>query len=287
MATLDELELRLRALEQAQAAEPISYYTSIFSGEEMDQRLAAAGVLGAASTPQEALAALGAGVQENELDNAYFVGGGTGYGVFPVNQRGVAQSSGESAMFDRWNLYISTGGSVSLTENGLTVVGGNPYTVIKQMLKRALPVGAMYSMSVLQHDGSFYAGVVTIPAKDAYSQSIPIFSNGSQFRMYGPNSFELVVFNGDTLTETEIIKLEPGKIQTAAYKKSDGKWAMIPQGLDYRQELAKCQAYFQLYHTQALRPTYAADCRPVMRIDPTTGTLVINGVTYYTNSAEL
>ena len=43
MATLDELELRLRALEQAQAAEPISYYTSIFSGEEMDQRLAAAG----------------------------------------------------------------------------------------------------------------------------------------------------------------------------------------------------------------------------------------------------
>lgn len=89
------------------------------------------------------------------------------------------------------------------------------------------------------------------------------------------------------MTETEIIKLEPGKIQTAAYKKSDGKWAMIPQGLDYRQELAKCQAYFQLYHTQALRPTYAADCRPVMRIDPTPGTLVINGVTYYTNSAEL
>ena len=244
MATLDELELRLRALEQAQAAEPISYYTSIFSGEEMDQRLAAAGVLGAASTPQEALAALGAAVQDNELDNAYFVGGGTGWGVFPVNQRGVAQSSGESAMFDRWSLYNSTGGSVSLTENGLSIVGGNPYTVIKQMLKRALPVGATYSMSLLQHDGSFYSGVVTIPAKDAYSQSIPIFSNGSQFRLYGPNSFELVVVNGDTLTETEIIKLEPGGTQTAAYKKSDGTWAMLPQGIDYRQELAKCQAYY-------------------------------------------
>ena len=254
------------------------------TAQQIDDAVA---VLGAASTPQEALAALGAAVQENELDNAYFVGGGTGYGVFPVNQRGVAQSSGESAMFDRWNLYISTGGSVSLTENGLTVVGGNPYTVIKQTLKRALPVGATYSMSLLQHDGSFYSGEVTIPAKDAYSQSIPIFSNGSQFRMYGPNSFELVVVNGDTLTETEIIKLEPGGTQTAAYKKSDGTWAMLPQGIDYRQELAKCQAYFQLYHTQALRPTYAADCRPVMRIDPTPGTLVINGVTYYTNSAEL
>lgn len=200
-------------------------------------------VLGKPSTPQAALAALGAAVQDNELDNAYFVGGGTGWGVFPVNQRGVAQSSGESAMFDRWSLYNSTGGSVSLTENGLSIVGGNPYTVIKQMLKRALPVGATYSMSLLQHDGSFYSGVVTIPAKDAYSQSIPIFSNGSQFRLYGPNSFELVVMSGDTLAETEIIKLEPGGTQTLAYQKSDGTWPILPQNLNYQQELAKCQAY--------------------------------------------
>ena len=229
------------------------------TAQQIDDAVA---VLGAASTPQEALAALGAAVQENELDNAYFVGGGTGYGVFPVNQRGVTQSSGESAMFDRWNLYISTGGSVSLTENGLSIVGGNPYIVIKQMLKRALPVGATYSMSLLQHDGSFYTGVITIPEVGAYSKTISIFSNGSQFRMYGPNSFELVVFNGDTLTEIELIKLEPGGTQTAAYQKSDGTRAMLPQNLDYGQELAKCQAYqIELNPYKFQNPTVGAVTR--------------------------
>lgn len=242
MATLDELELRLRALEQAQAAEPTSYYTSMFSGEEMDQRLAAAGVLGAASTPQEALAALGAAVQENELDNAYFVGGGTGWGVFPVNQRGQTQYTESGPMVDRWNLYGSSGGSVSLDENGLTVVGGNPYTVITQTLKRPLPVGATYSMSIFQHDGSFYTGVVTIPDTGGYS-TIAISSKGSQFRLFGPNSFELVATNGDTLNDIEIIKLEPGGTQTAAYQKSDGTRAMLPQNLNYQIELEKCQAY--------------------------------------------
>ena len=49
--------------------------------------------------------------------------------------------------------------------------------------------------------------------------------------------------NGDTLSDIEIIKLEPGRVQTAAYQKSDGTWAMLPQNLNYQQELAKCQAY--------------------------------------------
>ena len=39
MATLEELEARVKALEDAQAAEPTSYYTSKYSGEEMDALL--------------------------------------------------------------------------------------------------------------------------------------------------------------------------------------------------------------------------------------------------------
>ena len=265
--------------EQALANLGLSY-----TAQQIDDAVA---VLGASSTPQAALAALGAAVQENELDNAYFVGAGTGYGVFPVNQRGETEYSGVAPMFDRWNLAFGNSNSVTLTENGVSIIGGDPWSVIRQPLKCTLPVGATYSLSLLLHDGSLYTGAITIPAKEAYSQQIPIFSRGSAIRLYGPDLFEFVVTNGDRLSEIELIKLEPGNRQTAAYKKSDGTWAMLPQGIDYRQELAKCQAYFQLYHTQALRPTYAADCRPVMRIDPTPGTLVINGVTYYTNSAEL
>lgn len=40
MATLEELEARIEALEQAQAQTPTEYYTSKYSGEEMDALLA-------------------------------------------------------------------------------------------------------------------------------------------------------------------------------------------------------------------------------------------------------
>lgn len=39
MATLEELEARIAALEQAQAQTPTEYYTSKYSGEEMDALL--------------------------------------------------------------------------------------------------------------------------------------------------------------------------------------------------------------------------------------------------------
>lgn len=39
MATLEELEARIAALEQAQAQTPAEYYTSKYSGEEMDALL--------------------------------------------------------------------------------------------------------------------------------------------------------------------------------------------------------------------------------------------------------
>ena len=115
--------------------------------------------------------------------------------------------------------------------------------MIRQPLKCTLPVGATYSLSLLLHDGSLYTGAITIPAKEAYSQQIPIFSRGSVIRLYGPDLFEFVVTNGDRLSEIELIKLEPGRVQTAAYQMSDSKWSMLPQNLNYQQELAKCQAY--------------------------------------------
>lgn len=39
MATLEELEERVKALERAQAQTPTEYYTSKYSGEEMDALL--------------------------------------------------------------------------------------------------------------------------------------------------------------------------------------------------------------------------------------------------------
>lgn len=202
-------------------------------------------VLGAASTPQEALAALGAAVQENELDNAYFLGGGTGWGSFPVNQRGKTQYAELATMFDRWKYIFGNNGVVTLTENGVSIIGGEPYSVIRQTLKRGLPVGAPYTLSILNFDGTFSTGKITVPARDEYSSNVIIPGLLlSSARLLGPDTLELVIWPGETVNALEFIKLEPGNRQTAAYKKSDGSWAMIPQGMRYSHVLADCLAYY-------------------------------------------
>lgn len=181
-------------------------------------------------------------IRPNLIDNAYFVGGGTGWGSYPVNQRGQAEYSGVAPLFDRWKNSFGNGGSITLTQNGVTFTGANPYLAIRQVLKCALPIGETYSLSILLHNKSFYTQVITVPTKNEYSQ--PLLIGNSVLRLLGPDLFELIVFNGDTIPEVVLIKLEPGKTQTAAYQTSNGTWAMLPQNLDYQQELAKCQAYY-------------------------------------------
>ena len=253
MATLDELELRLRALEQAQAAEPTSYYTSMFSGEEMDQRLAAAGVLGAASTPQAALAALGAAGRPNLLDNAYFVGGGTGWGVFPVNQRGqtsYANSSGAPTQtIDRW--YIRDGSEIRLLDTGVNVslqsggrfaqinrdlVAGEVYTV--SVLIGSIESGGPINVYVQENGGDYLSPINSLISQDGlFSQTFVCPKTESYLIIFTNSSQSTLAF------DLTAVKIELGDTQTLAYQKSDGTWAILPQNLDYHTELAKCQAY--------------------------------------------
>ena len=245
-------------------------------------------VLGAPTTPQAALSALGAGVRPNLLDNAYFVGGGTGWGVFPVNQRGQVTFTAVSPMFDRWKAYYGINFNSQLLATGWKLSGGTPWTSYVQMLRQSFIAGDPYTLTALFSDGSLVTGQVTAPASGSTSSNV--YLTQSSYMRVGYNagdSFEIIAASGDTIPTIEFLKLEHGVGQTAAYQKSDGTWAMLPQNMDYGRELLTCQQYLQLYRTQSLRPTYAADCRPVMRIDPTPGTLVIDGVTYYTNYAEL
>lgn len=196
---------------------------------------------------QRALHNLGAGVRPNLLDNAYFVGGGTGWGVFPVNQKGKTQYTDLAIMFDRWKLVYGIGGVVELTPNGVTILGGTPYSLIRSSLRRTLPIGATYTITVLFYNGTMVSNVITVPTDGNPSAHTPITPGGTYVRLYGPQTFEVVGITGDKTPEIEFIKLEPGNRQTAAYQKPDGKWAMLPQGLNYQQELAKCQAYLQSF----------------------------------------
>ena len=239
MATLDELELRLRALEQAQAAEPTSYYTSIFSGEEMDQRLAAAGVLGTASTPQAALAALGASVRPNLLDNACFVGGGTGWGVFPVNQRGKA-SYGAGPAFDRWGV---NGGTVTLKSSGVSWESG--WVLNQAMSGLNLADGKTRTVSYVDENNHGFSGILT-KNYTTIGDYMFTFSTGTRFYAQALPQSPAMAF----------AKLEDGDDQTLFVENGDGTVTVLPQNLNYRRELAKCQAYqIELNYRKLQNPT--------------------------------
>ena len=226
MATLDELELRLRALEQAQAAEPTSYYTSVFSGEEMDQRLAAAGVLGAASTPQAALANLGAAVRPNLLGNACFAGGGTGWGIFPVNQRGKA-SYGAGLVFDRWAL---NGGTLTLKPSGASWNSG--FVLSQGMGNLNLADGKTRTVSYVDENMHGFSGLLTKDYTIIGDYSFTFFT-GTRFYAMSLTLSPAMAW----------VKLEDGADQTLFVENGDGTVTVLPQNLDYQQELAKCQAY--------------------------------------------
>ena len=165
--------------------------------------------LGGATTPQTALAMLGAGVRPNELDNAYFVGGSTGWGVFPVNQRGVSGTISTPGYFiDRWKLVS---GTVQITAAGLVLNG-----TIAQILPSS--IGSVCTATALTT-----TGIVTCQYDDA-SRTFTITGTEQTF-----------VF----------AKLERGGGQTAAYQNTDGAWQQLPQpDSDYAIQLAQCRMYF-------------------------------------------
>ena len=163
-------------------------------------------------TTQAALAALGAGVRPNLLDNAYFVGGGAGWGVFPVNQRGVTGTISTPGYFiDRWKLIS---GTVQITAAGLVING-----TIAQILPAS--IGSVYTATALTT-----TGLVTCQYDDT-SRTFTITGTGQTF-----------IF----------AKLEKGTAQTLAYQDADGAWRLLPQPeSDYAAQLLKCQQYYIEY----------------------------------------
>lgn len=176
--------------------------------------------MGAAPTPQAALANLGAGVRQNELDNAYFVGGGTEWGVFPVNQRGVSGTISSPGYFiDRWKLVS---GTVEITSAGLVLNG-----TIAQIIPAS--IGAVYSAVALTT-----TGLVTCDYTDS-TRTFSITGSGQTFLL---------------------AKLEAGANQTAAYQTESGSWTEIPgQRKSYSAEFLACIQYRLTAKNQVLAAT--------------------------------
>ena len=255
---------------------PVTHFDS--TAQQIDDAVAN---MGGASTPQAALAALGAGVRPSELAN-----------TFEINQRGQTSYNNTGACFDCWKIS-NAGGSVVDNGDGTITISAQSQAIgvtqtVEKILSGDITFSALISsvsgdVTLYSQDTTQFQHVLYIPIKNAGIISGTFLSAEKQYR-YG---FRVGVGGSVTILKNGV-KVENWPTQTLAYQDSDGNWQPLPQS-DNKEgaQLLKCQRYYQLYRTQSLRPNYAADCRPVMRTDPTQGTIQINGVTYYYNDANL
>ena len=248
--------------------ESVGYYTSRYSGEEIDSRLD--GI-----------------VRQNMFDNPYFVGGGTGWGTFPVNQTGIYEFPQPGPICSRWKANASP---VIIGPDSLIVTSVAPLGIYQTIDCFEALSGKTVTLSFLISDATTDV-VLALISGDFRMDSEPLSVPGlAVFTCALPELTAPLEGWCYTVTsgQTQFIsaKLEIGTGQTHAYKDVTGAWKLF-ETPDYRTELWKCQSDYQLYRTAALRPQYAADCRPVMRTDPAQGIIQIGGITYYYNDARL
>lgn len=232
----------------------------------------------------------------NLLDNWCFIGGGSqlGDGVFPINQKGQTQYTRASGCIDQWEI-VTGGTQVDLVSSGLKITissSANLASLFAQALRSIQNIaGKTVTISCLVTENTTTKGVAfrTGSAQLETIIGTGLFSHtyGGYLSTYNSAGFAAIDRNADNGKYLIIsaIKLEIGEYQTLAHQDTNGNWVLneLP---NFGEELLKCQRYFQMFRTEALRPTYGADCRPTMAAaQPTKGTVTIDGVTYYTLTA--
>ena len=213
-----------------------------------------------------------------------------GYLLNPVNQRGLTEYRGSSFSIDGWaNNY--TNNIVTIEEGGVRWTNGRTSgnTWFHQKLERTLTTG-VYTLSAfitdLTGDCFFYLGKDGISFAGTEKAKLGLISKTyTVTNETGANRVQITVNEGASV-KIAAIMLEPGPISTLGYWDKDGNWIFnyIP---DYAAELLKCQRYYQLFSSEDAIPKNLADFRPNMRINPTIGTIDIDGVTYWYADAEL
>lgn len=275
MATLDELQQQLAALSarvDAITTPPDDYYTSKYSGEEIDAGIEKTGSLPeswplpiasggtGADSAQLALFNLGARPNRNLLDNWYFVGGG-GPEQFPINQRGQTHYDvTDGSTIDRWAL-TGTGGSMDVQDDGVLLTSPGQYATyftykIPSEIVSNL-AGKQICLSALWGDDTGYGGSLNIYFDDKWSNYVEITANDLNSRVLTvPDGVKSIYVNfganGAGTCKIKAAKLELGSHQTLAHQEG-GKWVLneIP---NYAEQLARCQRYLIIETAENEKP---------------------------------
>lgn len=205
--------------------------------EKIDAALAP---LGGATTAQAALAALGAGVRPNLLDNAIFVGGGLN-GKLPVNQRAKTEYSNGYGI-DRWHSIY--GNTMEILQDGVKFQYVDNNYVAWQVLSNQLSYGNTITVSALLTNGILLTASGTL-SPELDDIGTPAYNEYSVHYALSSNHLNITGFDSSKYITIQAIKLELGENQTLAYQDADGVWHLLPQPeSDYTTQLAQCRMYF-------------------------------------------
>lgn len=180
------------------------------------------------------------GKGKNLLRNWYFVGGGTGRGVFPVNQRGQSSYSGATSVFDGWTADANTGIAFGSAGIIVSLLSGSSTNIYQRAGKA--PLGQSITMSILTGNGLVtVSGVMpsTLPSSNQTVLTAGTSADGYRFRLYlQPAGTMYAEFRAYTTQTWIAAKLELGTEQTLAHQEN-GVWVLndVP---DYEYELYRC-----------------------------------------------
>ena len=181
------------------------------------------------------------GMGKNLLRNWYFVGGGTGRGVFPVNQRGQSSYSNATYTVDGWKIR-QTGNSLQVNSSGVTFFKGSTYAqcdfhqyidnaTLAQLLGKRVTATILWDSTHLD----------TVAFTWVSSNLSVMSGTGWQLLCGGTASvyINFCIRCSTTSLSVQAVKLELGTEQTLAHQEN-GIWVLneIP---DYEEELIKCQ----------------------------------------------
>lgn len=225
----------------------------------------------------------------NLLDNWYFAD--------PINQRGQTEYINTVAshfqIIDRW--AVNNLAHVSLQNGGMSFRKTGTYgTILCTIIENCPPAGETITLSALckVNGGTFLLAfqdnaynIVSIPITEEYTLVSITKKISGKLQWLGFR--DISASNDSNNIHIKAAKLEIGDKQTLAHQDTEGNWVLNDPPPSQSLELLKCQRYFQVFETQAARPTKALDFRPTMRTEPTLSTSTVDSKTLYTASADL
>lgn len=234
MAAITQAEFNTMLQTAIAAGLPGGYYTSRWSGEELDN-LAAAG-------------------NPNLLDNWYFVD--------PINQRGQTEYTGPGYCIDRWQISSGTSNIATVSDGEVIVTFKNAAYWSQVVDNPARLAGCTVTASALCSDvggelklrvrvnGTIQSGISCSSNSLAYNTyTLPSNLDSLQFELGSAGSIPEYYSVG-----LIAVKLELGSVQTLAHQDFDGNWVLNDPPPNKALELAKCQRYQISYEGSTILP---------------------------------